>query len=236
MKYYTKAKTVITWQSWRCRDRVGDESNLDDLIVQVKKFSIYKPDSFYWTRTYKSYAFILAVILLVLILKYLVNVPESHPTFIALFFAPILPFVYRIALSLTIRNAYKPLKGKLEGHIIFSKDAIIIADKIYPLDVIWNIEFEGRDWLGNERWTRGLREKFEDPFSQGVDNTLVLFLKDKQIIRTRFQRLDEYEFREIEGVILDYYLKDIISYLQTVQVLCLSTQQEWNRLKELKLK
>ncbi len=163
------------------------------------------------------------------------GVSESHPAFKALLFAPILPFVYWVALSLTVRNSYKPLKGKLEGHIVFRNDAIIIADKIYPLDDIWNIEFEGIDWLGYEHWTRGLSEKFEDSFSQGVDNTLVLFLKDKQIIKTRFQKLDEYEFREIEEVILEYYLKDKISYLHTVEVLGLSKQDEWSRLKELKL-
>lgn len=202
----------------------------------MKKFSIYKPDSFYWTRTYRSYAFILGVIALILILKFLFGVPESHPAFKALFFAPILPFIYYIGRSLVVTNKYKPLKGKLNGHIVFERDTIIIADKIYLLDDIWNIEFEGRDWLGYENWTRGVREKFEDPFSQGVDNTLVLFLKDKRIIKTRFQKLDELEFREMEEVILEYYLKNKISYLQTVNILGLTSQEEWSRLKELKSK
>lgn len=201
-----------------------------------KKFSIYKPYSFYWTVTYKSYAFILGAIALILILKFSLDVPESHPLFKSLLFTPILPFIYFIGRSFIITNKYRPLKGKLKGYINFNKDKITIADQDYSLDHIRKIEFEGVDWLGRECWNKGLRERFEEPFSQGVDNTLVLFLKDKQIIKTRFQRLDVYEFREIEDIILEYYLRDKISYLHTVELLCLSSPSEWNKLKELKSK
>ncbi|MEJ8802697.1 hypothetical protein [Pontibacter sp. H249] len=200
----------------------------------MKKFSIYKPQTFYWTRTYKSYAFIIVIIISILVLKFLLNVPETHPAFKFLFLAPILPFIYRIALSLMVTNKYKPLKGKLEGYIIFKKDSIIIDKQTFPIEGIKKIEFDGVDWLGLEDWNRGFRGYFEDPFSQGVNNTLILYLWNGQIIKTRFQKLNHCEFQDIEEVILEYYLKDKLSYLQTVKILCLSDNDEWDRLKKLK--
>ncbi len=203
-------------------------------MVQLKKFSIFKPYPFYWTRTYNSYAFILAVILIVLILKFLTNVLEFHPAFKFLYFAPLLPYIYRLALFFIVRNSYRPLKGKLEGYINFNKDAIEIDTEIYNLSDIRKIELKTGDYLGLEIGYRSFSDYFEDTFSQGVDNLLILHLNNNTTVKTRFQQLEACELRQIEDIILEYYLKGKISYLQTVEILCLSSSDEWSKLKQLK--
>lgn len=201
----------------------------------TKKFSIYKPYRFYWTRTYISYAFIASVVLLISALKHLVGVPGSHPIYTYLSGATILPFIYRMVLYVLVVNKYRPLKGVLEGHIIFSKDAIEIDNHVYRLNDIRYIVFEGTDWLGDEKSNRDFRNFFENTLSQGVDNSLMLHLLDGQVIRTRFQKLFACELRDAENAILQYYLHNKLIYLQTVNALCIRDKDEQRKLKELKL-
>lgn len=201
----------------------------------TKQFSIYKPYGFYWTRTFISYAFIAGVVLLILTLKHLVGVPQSHPIYSYLSFAIVLPGIYHLLLSVLVVNKYRSLKGTLEGHIIFSKDAIEIGDIVYPLSAIRYIVFEGTDWLGDERTDRGFSNFFENTLSQGVDNTLMLHLLDGQVVRTRFQKLFACELRNVEDTILHYYLHNKLTYLQTVDALCMRDKEEQRNLKELKL-
>lgn len=201
----------------------------------MKKFSIYKPYRFYWTRTYISYAFIAGVVLLILALKHVVGTPESHPIYSYLSVALVLPGIYHILLSVLVVNKYRPLKGALEGHIVFSKDAIEIDKQVYPLSAIRYVVFEGTDWLGDERSDRGFSNFFENTLSQGVENTLILHLLNGQVVRTRFQKLFACELRDVEDTILHYYLHNKLTYLQTVNALCMRDKEEQRKLKELKL-
>ncbi|WP_185197403.1 hypothetical protein [Pontibacter sp. Tf4] len=181
-----------------------------------------------------SYAFIVAVICLVLVLKFVFLIPGTDPVLQALAFAILLPYIYFIGKSVLVTNKFRPLKGKLQGVIVFEKDAIMIADQQFALSEISKIEIEAGDWLGLEKWDRGLDNYFENTLSRGVDNKLKLILSNGTTIKTKFLQLSACEFREIEDIILHYYLNDKISYLQTVDILCLSKQEEWNRLKALK--
>lgn len=201
----------------------------------MKKFSIYKPKAFYWTRTYISYASMLCIGIVFFISKAFLFVPASNSFYNWLLFALLLPFIYNIVLGVMVTNKYRPLKGKLEGYITFHKEYIVIADLIYSLSSIKKIEFDGTDWLGLEIGYSGLRDRFENPLSQGVDNTLVLHLVDGQIVRMRFQLIRACEFSEVEDIIIHYHLSDKVSYLQTAKLLCLTDQESWSKLKEMKL-
>lgn len=178
----------------------------------------------------------LAALAIGLTLKYTTNALESYPALKALFFVPVLLCGHRILQIVMAGNKYRPLEGKLDGYIIFEKDVIRIDTVNYNLGDIASIEFKGRDYLGLEIGYSSMSNYFEEPLSQGVDNTLVLQMNDGRSVKTKFQVLKSCEFREIEDVMLHYYLNDKLSYLQTVEVLGLSSQEEWNRLKELKFR
>ncbi|TPE43233.1 hypothetical protein [Pontibacter mangrovi] len=201
----------------------------------MKKFTIFKPDSFSWTTTSVSYIYIAGIVMSILVLKFLLHVPDFHPIYKYLLYATLLPFFYRIICSVLVVNKYRPLKGKLEGDLVFDKDSIAVDKDTYLLKDISHIVIEGNDWLGAEKSHRSFSNYFENILSQGVDNTATINLLDGRIVKTKFQKLCACELKEVEDVFLHYYLNNKITSTQIAENLCLSVEERERILKRMKL-
>ena len=200
----------------------------------MKQFSIYiKPTSFYWTRTLIIYILWILIIFAIFLLKVLIDIPNSHKALDFLLYISYGLIFYSGFCAFLGMVKYKPIRGELNGFITFSQDTVTIAAREFAIDDIKKIEFQGVDWHGLYEYN-GPAEYFENRLSQGVKNTLILYLNNGKIIKTQFQKLQACDLKEIEDVIICYYLKGKISYLQTVDNLCYSNPSEWEYLKKLK--
>ena len=197
----------------------------------MKHFNIFE-EKFVWTRTriinYTILIIFLGVASIALIFKI-----EKSPIFN--FLLILCFFLYLIGGFLKFKgiNQNEQLKGKLNGKIIFEKEYIVINDQKINLSDIKKIEIEGVDWLDLRKTNYLLGFNYENGLSNGTKNYLSIEFSDNKKQKIQFQLNDACEFKEIEEVIKHYYINNKIEYLNCVNILCLSEQNQWNEFKNL---
>ncbi|WP_207428803.1 hypothetical protein [Pedobacter sp. SYSU D00535] len=196
----------------------------------MEKLEIYHPDKYYLSRTRIIYS-ALALLLFVGFVLHLFGFDHNTAIFDTVISLALCCYIAGIVLKFISMGKYKPLYGKLDGEIIFEKDSIRIQGEIISIDRIEKIEFEGGDWLGlyeDDRFS------FENSLSNGTRNWLKVYLNDSPDRRIRFQKYEACHLVRFKEVLLAYYVKEKIGYLQMVDLLGLTTPEEWNNLKSLK--
>ncbi len=146
--------------------------------------------------------------------------------------------LYALGLLLKFKGLgeYEILHGEVDGYILFLPDGIQVAGHVYPIETIEKVAFSGIDFMGATKHTDFLDVTgfFENDQSMGVNNTLHLHFNDGSVLSTRFQKTKACELAEAKDAIISYYLKEKITYLEVVDILCLTAPAEWDALKKLK--
>ncbi|WP_276498082.1 hypothetical protein [Pontibacter litorisediminis] len=196
----------------------------------MEKLEIYHPYKFYPSRTLIIYS---AVALLLFLSFILQELGFDHNTAIydSVVYLALFCFICGMVIKLFSLGKYKPLYGKLVGGITFEKESVGIHGATISIDKITKLEFEGSDWIGLYEHNRF---SFENGLSNGTKNWLIIHLVDSSQRRIRFQKYEACQLVRFKEVLLDYYVKGKISYLQIVDNLCLETPEEWNTLKSMK--
>ena len=128
-------------------------------------FDIFIPDpkKFHWTPNTIVFGLWFTAIALLWLLKSYIP-PGSTLQVIILICVLAVTFYYLI----TSFFKYQPLRGVLEGRIIFNDDAIIVDDKTYDLKAISSLDFRFIDYYGEMRSISGAN--FDALLSQGIHN------------------------------------------------------------------
>lgn len=191
----------------------------------MKKFSIYKPQLFYPSRTLVLYS----IIFVLFIIAYGVQLINGHENevFQLIIYLISGTFFLGCILRFSGLGKVKPIYGTLEGEIIFYTDTIHVGDKLIAIEDVVKIEFIGVDWVGDSQrqgWS------FENSESNGTNNWVKIYLKGS-ILKVRFQKWEACELYEIKDVLYHYYQKNKISYDQIVDNLCLSPEEKQDLIK-----
>jgi len=188
----------------------------------MNKFAIFKKsDKFYWSINKIYYCSLFSLLGLGYILEKI--------------FKPIgLFFLYSavIGIYLKIKNLFEiePLRGTLEGNLIFEKESIIIINKHYPLDDINKIKISNDDYTGKLiNYTKG---NIGPALSNGTNNSIVIFLKSKETIQIQFELINSNNFQKIKPILIEYYLKGKIDFDELTYVLGEKSSSDIRELKE----
>ena len=154
-------------------------------------------------------------------------------------FQPIgLFFLYSAVAGMFIGIFYKfkglteiePLRGTLEGNLIFEKESIIINNKHYSLDEINKIQISNDDYIG--KLIHISSGHIGSSLSNGTNNYLVIFLKSKETIKVFFELINSNDFQKTKTILIEYYLKGKIDFDELIYVLGEKSSSDIRELKE----
>lgn len=140
-----------------------------------EKFPIFKPNSTIFKLT-KGTVLLLSIIICILLKNYINNSFFNVITITLL----LIGFLFHLTKS----YRYSNLNGKLEGHLIFQKDGLIINDRKINIQDITKINIRINDYEGLvANSTRG----YQHNMSNGTDNFLDITISNTERIKLFFQ-------------------------------------------------
>jgi hypothetical protein len=198
---------------------------LSDFTIFEKRFTI--------TRTFILVTIFNICLITPFLIIYVLN--EKNSDLITFFALCLLPtFMIGFILKLLNKNKIKKLKGKLNGKLVFSENEITISDRTIYVSEIKKMKILASDWVGRDAFNS--REwNFENGLSNGVYNFLKITYENGNTEKVQFQVSYRCQFKKLRNIIEHYYFLNKIDYLNCVDLLCLSTKDEWNELKKIKL-
>ncbi len=199
--------------------------------MPIKEFKIFEKQ-FVWTRTNIINFSILFLVLIILFISLIIKIEKStHLTFLLITVFAF--YLIGIFLKFMNFNRVQQLKGKLTGNLIFEKDYIQINENKISLENIKKIEITGVDWVGLRNTNYLLSYNYENGVSNGIENYLLIEYNNNTNQKIQFQQNDACEFDEIQEIIKHYYINNKIDYLNCVDILCMSEQNQWKEFKNL---
>ncbi len=119
---------------------------------------------------------------------------------------------------------YRPLRGILEGKIVFENDRIIVNGKTYKISELKKVTFsKHRDYVGRKDVYS--RNNFNWRLSQGVDNCIELYLERKVKV-IHFLLIYDYHLRDIQEQLICYYKQGKLDWLNLSDVLGISDKNQ----------
>ena len=191
-----------------------------------------KSKKFYWTINSRIYTILLFTVLPVFIKLNLFK--NQNVTFFdkTLFVISICTILYGFTIGLLKFNKYKTLKGELISDLEFLDDKIIIGDKQYLLKDIQKIEINAFDFKGLIKYSKG---DFDGNLSNGVDNSLKIYLTNQNKIEINFQQIVKDEIRNEEESLICYCNQNKLHYLNLLAILGINDYYEIQKFKKEKL-
>lgn len=181
------------------------------------KFEVYiKSEKFYWTNNKIIYSIIFFCFAVVLINNGTGIIKRNLINNISMSIVG-LAFIAGFILKFRGFTQIEPLRGKLDGYLIFDKNFIQIQDKIFPLESIHKIKISNDDYYGKISRISG--GNFGPTLSNGTNNFLVIFLESYETKQYQFEIRNSNDFQEIRETLIDYHLKDKIEFWELAQVL-----------------
>lgn len=159
---------------------------------------------------------------------------------ISLLFIGAILFLFIIGIFFKLNGFYdvERLRGDFIGFFELKENEILIqqhsSQEIIKTENIKKIEISGIDWNGLRTSNYLFEFSYENGLSNGTKNFLEIELKNKKKIKLQFEQLDACQFKKIRPIIEIYYKKGIISYVNSVDILCLNNKKEWEEFKSLK--
>lgn len=181
------------------------------------KFEVYiKSEKFYWTNNKVIYSIIFFCFVVVLINN---GTGIIIKNFVNNIFMSIvgLAFVAGFILKIFGYTQIEPLRGKLDGYLIFNKNFVQVQDKVFPIETISKIKISNDDYY--RKITRIAGGNFGPALSNGTNNFLVIFFESYETKQFQFQMRNSDDFQEIRETLIDYHLKGKIEFWELAQVL-----------------
>lgn len=183
----------------------------------MQKFSIYiKSNKFHWSAEIVTYSILLFCCGVMLFKQKVLNLEENFIDTIFMWLT-VTTLIFSVILKFYNMNKIEPLRGKLEGYLIFEKDSITVGDKIYPIETIRTIKISNDDCRGVlKNISKG---NLGPALSNGINNFIVLFFESGQTKRFQFELLNSNDFQNIRETLIDYHLTRKIDYWELAKVL-----------------
>lgn len=192
----------------------------------MNKFAIFKKSKkFYWSTNKIYYCTLFSLLGLGYISDKLSN-PTDYPFQWIIITTMLLGLFFKFKGFTEI----EPLRGTLEGDLIFEKDSIIIDNKLYTLDEIDKIKISNDDY--RSKLINISKGNIGPALSNGTNNYLVIFLKSKETIKIFFELINSNDFQKIKPILIEYYLKKKIDFEELKYVLGEKSRSDIRELQE----
>lgn len=182
----------------------------------MHKFAIFeKTSKFYWSTNRIIYS-ILFVGLAIMYLKKEVFHFENN------IIDKIFQFILIITLIISLITMFmgltqvKPLRGKLNGYLVFNENFIEIKEEIFMLENIKKIQISNEDYIGKRESPRG---NFGPCLSNGTNNFIVIFLNSGLTKRFQYELCHSNDFQKIRSILIHYYSKEKIDFWELANIL-----------------
>jgi hypothetical protein len=184
----------------------------------MQKFSIYVKfnKSFYWTAETILYSILFFCCGVVFFKQKVLNLEEN---FIDKFFLwlALASFMFGTILKFYNMNKIEPLRGKLEGYLIFEKESITVGNEIYPIEKIRTIKISNDDYSGAFRNVS--QGNLGPALSNGTNNSIVIYLISGEPKKYQFELINSDDFQKVRETLIDYNIIGKIDYWELAHVL-----------------
>lgn len=182
----------------------------------MHKFSLFKKSTkFYWSTNRIIYL-ILFVASGLLLLKNEVFHFEKNIIDKILLFVLVSTIIGSLLTMFKGLTEVKPLRGTLDGDLIFDENFIQVKEEIFPIEQIRKIQISNEDYSGKFQSSRG---NFGPALSNGTNNFVIIFLESNKTRKFQYELLNSNDFQKIRQILIGYHLKGKIDFWEVTHVL-----------------
>jgi hypothetical protein len=192
----------------------------------MNKFSIFKESKeFYWSVNKIYYCALFSILGLGYISQQIFKPTESFFQWLV-----IIGMIIGLIFKFKGITQIEPLRGKLDGYLVFEKESINVDGKLYSLNEIKKLKISNDDYSGKLIHTS--KGNMGPALSNGTNNSTIIFLKSKQTIQVLFELINSDDFQNIKPILIEYYLKGIIDFDDLKNILGAKSSSEIRELKD----
>lgn len=190
----------------------------------MQKFSLFiKSDKFYWSTNKIIYSTLFFCLAVILIKDKVFKIEEN--LFDKIFqYLMIGCFIIGLILKFKGFTEIEPLRGKLDGSIVFNKDSISVKDEIFQIDEVRKIQISNDDYNGRLNGTS--KGNFGPALSNGTNNFIVIFFESGISKRYQFELINSDDFQKIRNILIEYHLKGKMDFDEIANVLGEKSSEE----------
>lgn len=177
-------------------------------------FQIFIPDYNKFTLSINLVYYPLLAVFIILFLNLLLEPYHSIINFILIFFAII--YIYLVATR-TFRT--KPIKGKLEGLILFEKESLVVNNIRIDISEIQSIELSVGDFMGELYWYNYRSPNLNGVASNGTNNWIEYCLKNDVKNKIFFRKEFEAQHETIYPFLKSLIKRNILTLEQVLTII-----------------
>lgn len=177
-------------------------------------FQIFIPDYNKFTLSINLVYYPLLAVFIILFLNLRLEPYHSIINFILIFFAII--YIYLVATR-TFRT--KPIKGKLEGLIIFEKESLVVNNISIDISEIQSIELSVGDFMGELYWYNYRSPNLNGVASNGTNNWIEYCLKNDVKNKIFFRKEFEAQHETIYPFLKSLIKRNILTLEQVLTII-----------------
>ena len=177
-------------------------------------FQIFIPDYNKFTLSINLVYYPLLAVFIILFLNLRLEPYHSIINFILIFFAII--YIYLVATR-TFRT--KPIKGKLEGLILFEKESLVVNNIRIDISEIQSIELSVGDFMGELYWYNYRSPNLNGVASNGTNNWIEYCLKNDVKNKIFFRKEFEAQHETIYPFLKSLIKRNILTLEQVLTII-----------------
>ncbi|MBU2062340.1 MAG: hypothetical protein KKH44_10890 [Bacteroidetes bacterium] len=192
----------------------------------MNKFSIFKKTKkIYWSVNKIYYCALFSILGLGYISQQILKPTELFFQWLA-----IIGMIIGLIFKFKGFTQVEPIRGKLEGNLIFEKESISVDGKLYVLNEISKIRLTNDDYSG--KLIHISKGNIGPALSNGTNNSIIIFLKSEETIQSNFELINSNDFQNIKTILITYYLKGKIDFDELRNLLGAKNCAETRELRE----
>ena len=189
----------------------------------MQRFAIFeKTKKFYWSNNRIIYTIIFGCIGILYLKQKLGFERNFFDESVIGFF--ILTFFVGFVLKIRGFSIPDPLRGSLNGFIIFEKEKIVFNQQTFHLEELKKIEITKNDYYG--RIKSNSKGNFNSIRSNGVDNKINITFFNGEKKEFYFELYNSNDLQKVKDELINYYLNGKLHFLNLIDVLDITEYEE----------
>jgi hypothetical protein len=179
----------------------------------MNKFSIFKESKeFYWSVNKIYYCALFSILGLGYISQQIFKPTESFFQWLV-----IIGMIIGLIFKFKGITQMEPLRGKLDGYLVFEKESINVDGKLYSLNEIKKLKISNDDYSG--KLINTSKGNIGPALSNGTNNSIIIFLESGKTKSYQFELINSNDFQNIRTTLIEYYVKKKIDFWELASIL-----------------
>ena len=188
----------------------------------MKRYSIFiKSSKFYWSNDRIVFTIALCSVIIIFIKSKVLKIPDNEfdkylmLLIVGAFFLGIILKLFRIVKP-------DPLRGTLDGFLIFEQDQIVAGEVKFKIEEIKKIRITNDDYYGK---SIGYGRTFNSSLSNGVDNICEITLLDGRTFQYNYELYYPDDLQKNKNELISYYKNGKLDFGNLVDILGISKKE-----------